>query len=64
MKKALLVEDDRKITLSIGICLNAMGYELVRAIDVFSAISQAKKTNPDVAVIEMSTFELDRARTG
>jgi two-component system response regulator ChvI len=54
MKTVLLVEDDREKTLSIGIRLKAMGYKLVRAADAISAISQARKTNPDVAVIDIN----------
>ena len=54
MKTILLVEDDKEITLSIGIRLRSMGYELVNAPDAIGAISLARRANPDVAVIDIN----------
>ncbi len=54
MKTVLLVEDDKEITLSIGIRLKAMGYEIVTAYDAIGAISQARRAKADVAVIDIN----------
>ena len=54
MKKILLVEDDAKISLAIGMSLKAMGYELVTASDAVSAIAQARKGTPDVVILDIN----------
>lgn len=53
MKTVLLVEDDRKILLALGIRLKAIGYSVVTASDAVTAISQARKHEPDVAIIDI-----------
>lgn len=54
MKSVLLVEDDKKITLAIGIRLKSMGYEVTSAADAVSAIAQARKCKPDVILLDIN----------
>ena len=54
MKKVLLIEDDSKICLAISLSLKSMGYELATASDAVSAISQARKTLPDVVILDIN----------
>lgn len=54
MKTVLLIEDDKKITLAVGIRLKAMGYEVATASDAISAVAQARKCNPDVILIDIN----------
>lgn len=54
MKKVLLIEDDSKISLAIGMSLKAMGYEIASAGDAVSAVSQARKVQPDVVVLDIN----------
>ena len=54
MKKILLVEDDKKITLAIGIRLKSMGYDVVSAADAVQAVSQARASRPDVVLIDIN----------
>lgn len=54
MKTVLLVEDDKKITLAIGVRLKAMGYNVASAADAVTAVAQARKSQPDVLVIDIN----------
>jgi len=54
MKKVLLVEDDSKIQLAIGMALKGMGYGLVTASDAITAVAQARKEQPDVVVLDIN----------
>ena len=54
MKTVLLIEDDQKITLAIGIRLKAMGYDVATAADAVTAVAQARKSNPDVVLIDIN----------
>lgn len=54
MKTVLLVEDDRKITMAIGIRLKSMGYEVASAADAVSAVAQARKCKPDVVLLDIN----------
>jgi len=54
MKTILLIEDDKKITLAIGIRLKSMGYEVASAADAVTAVTQAKKSKPDVVMIDIN----------
>ena len=54
MKKILLVEDDSKITLALGIRLRHTGYEVVTAPDAIGAMAQALKHAPDVVVLDIN----------
>lgn len=53
MKKVLIIEDDKSITLALGIRLKAMGYTVESAADAVSAISQARKIEPDVILLDI-----------
>jgi len=54
MKTILLIEDDKKITLAIGIRLKSMGYEVASAEDAVTAVTQARKSEPDVVIIDIN----------
>ena len=54
MKTILLVEDDAKITLALGIRLRHSGYEVVTAPDAIQAMAQALKHAPDVVVLDIN----------
>ena len=54
MKTVLLVEDDKKVALALGIRLKAMGYAVVTASDAVSAVSQARKSEPDVVLLDIN----------
>lgn len=54
MKKVLLIEDDKELTLALGMRLKAMGYEVHSAADAVSAISVARKAEPDVVLIDFN----------
>ena len=54
MKKVLMIEDDAKVSLALGIRLKSMGYEVVTAADAVSAVSQARKSSPDVILIDIN----------
>lgn len=54
MKSVLLVEDDARIALAYGIRLKAMGYTVHTARDAASAVSETRKHNPDVVLLDIS----------
>ena len=54
MKTVLMVEDDAKVSLALGIRLKSMGYEVNAAADAVSAVSQARKCSPDVILIDIN----------
>ncbi len=54
MKKVLVVEDDRKIAMSLGILLKAWGYEVSMAFDGWQAVGMAGKTIPDAIVLDIT----------
>jgi CheY-like chemotaxis protein len=54
MKTVLLIEDDKKITLALGVRLKSMGYEVASAADAVTAVAQARKTAPDVILIDIN----------
>lgn len=54
MKTVLMVEDDPKVSLALGIRLKSMGYEVNSAADAVSAVSQARKCAPDVILIDIN----------
>lgn len=53
MKKVLIIEDDKNISLALGIRLKAMGYHVEAAADAVSAVSQARKHEPDVILLDI-----------
>ncbi len=54
MKTVLMIEDDAKVSLALGIRLKSMGYEVTTAADAVSAVSQARKCAPDVILIDIN----------
>jgi CheY-like chemotaxis protein len=54
MKTVLLVDDDNTFLLTIGVRLKSMGYTVCTAKDAANAISAARKSNPDVVVLDVS----------
>lgn len=54
MKTVLLIEDDKKVALALGIRLKAMGYAVVTASDAVSAVSQARRSEPDVVLLDIN----------
>ncbi|MBK81425.1 MAG: hypothetical protein CMQ43_11020 [Gammaproteobacteria bacterium] len=54
MKKILIVEDDQKISMAIGMSLRAMGYVTVTATDAVTATAQARKERPDVVIMDIN----------
>ena len=53
MKKILIVEDSDKLLMAFGIALKAAGYDVATAHDAVTAVSEARKANPDVAVLDV-----------
>ncbi len=54
MKTILLVEDDPKISLALGIRLRHSGYEVVSAPDAVHAMAKALKHEPHVVVLDIN----------
>lgn len=54
MKTVLLVEDDPKLGLAYGVRLKAIGYTVHVARDAISAVAEARKTSPDVILLDIS----------
>lgn len=54
MKTLLLVEDDPKISLALGIRLKSSGYAVFTAPDAVHAMAQAVKHNPDAVVLDIN----------
>lgn len=54
MKTILLVEDDSRIQMAMGIRLKSMGYEVVSAVDAVYAMDQAVKSRPDVVLLDIN----------
>jgi CheY-like chemotaxis protein len=54
MKSVLLVDDDNAILLGTGVRLKNMGYTVYTAEDAVSAVSAARKIEPDVVVLDIS----------
>jgi CheY-like chemotaxis protein len=54
MKTVVLVEDDPIVALAFGLRLKAMGYLVHTACDAITAVSQVRKLNPDVVLLDIS----------
>jgi len=54
MSKILIVEDDKKIALSLSVRLRAEGHEPVVAHDAILAITVAMRERPDLAILDIS----------
>ena len=52
--KILLVEDDKKLALAMGIRLKSNGYLVKAAPDAISAMSSAVSFEPDIVVIDIN----------
>lgn len=52
--KILLVEDDRKLAMAMSIRLKASGFSYVVSGDAISAVSQAVREKPDLAIIDIN----------
>jgi DNA-binding response OmpR family regulator len=53
-KKILIVEDDRKIGMSLSLRLNSVGYEALLAQDALLGVSMAVKNQPDLLILDIS----------
>jgi len=53
MKKILVVEDDRNIVMSLGIRLEAAGYEVKQAHDCASGFNIALEFEPDLLLLDV-----------
>lgn len=54
MRKILIVEDDRKISLALSLRLKAHGYEVLTAFDAVAGVSMAVKHRPDLVILDIS----------
>lgn len=54
MATILVVEDDAKISLAMSLRLKSVGYSVVTAQDVPSALMVARKVEPDLALLDIS----------
>jgi DNA-binding response OmpR family regulator len=52
-KKILIVDDDKDLLLGLDIRLKAAGYNVITAVDAFSAISKAQRENPDLIILDI-----------
>ena len=53
-KKILIVEDDRKIAMALGIRLKAASYAVLQAADALVATNLAVKHEPDLVLLDIS----------
>ena len=53
MKKVLIVEDDKKISMALTIRLKSKGYEVLTAFDALSGVSVAVKNRPDMILLDV-----------
>lgn len=54
MSTILVVEDDSKISLAMSLRLKSVGYHVVTAQDVPSALMVARREEPDLALLDIS----------
>jgi len=54
MERILIVEDDPSIAKGLGVRLKASGYEVTIATDALTALSAARQTQPDLALLDIS----------
>lgn len=52
--KVLLVEDDKKLALAMGIRLQSAGYRVTSTPDAITAMSSAVNFQPDILVIDIN----------
>ncbi len=54
MAKILIVEDDRKIATALAVRLKAEGFEVEIAMDAAMGITFARRTQPDLIILDIS----------
>ncbi|MCA8959969.1 MAG: response regulator [Planctomycetes bacterium] len=54
MTKILVVDDDRRIALSLAVRLKQEGYEVLEANDGVTAVKKAIEDTPDVVLLDIS----------
>lgn len=54
MKKVLIIEDDRKIAMALGLRLKAAGYEALMAYDAITGVNSAVQNKPDLVLLDIS----------
>lgn len=54
MKTILVVEDDRKLSQAVSIRLRAAGYQVINAFDCVTAMTTARKNDPDLIVLDLA----------
>jgi two-component system copper resistance phosphate regulon response regulator CusR len=54
MKKILLIEDDKKIALALGLRLRSMGFETAIAADAICAMAEALRFCPDMILLDIN----------
>lgn len=52
--KVLLIEDDKKLAMAMGIRLKSTGYSVFSAPDAITAMSNAVSFKPDVVIIDIN----------
>lgn len=52
-KKILIIEDDRDLLRALNVKLKATGYNMVLATDAVSAVSVARKEEPDLILLDI-----------
>jgi CheY-like chemotaxis protein len=54
MATVLIVEDDRKVSMALGIRLASAGYTIASAYDAATAIGAARQSNPDLVLLDIT----------
>jgi len=54
MKRVLVVEDDKKVSMALAIRLKSQGYEVLTAADGMTGVSAAVKGSPDLILLDIS----------
>ena len=54
MKKVLIIEDDRKISMALAIRVKSKGYEVLTAFDGLIGLSEAVKHKPDLVILDIN----------
>jgi DNA-binding response OmpR family regulator len=52
-RKVLIVDDDKDVLLGLSLRLKANGYSVALSADVISAISVARKEEPDIIILDI-----------
>ena len=53
-KRLLIIEDDRKIAMALGLRLRAAGFETTMAHDALAGVNSAVKLQPDLVLLDIS----------